>query len=99
MKTLASRLPSEEGILCFDRFRTGRRINVSRAADHPSLLLSHRTQNFSKVECLLHLLSINPVESAAFAEDCPLNFIPSAERFVWVNQLGLLKVIPVFIRD
>ena len=45
------------------------------------------------------LPNINPVESAAVAEDCPLNFIPSAERFLWVNQLRLLKVIPVFIRD
>jgi hypothetical protein len=43
------------------------------------------------------LPKINPVESAAVAEDCPLNFIPSAERFLWVNQLCLLKVIAVFI--
>ena len=50
------------------------------------------------IDCGL-LPNINPVESAAVAEDCPLNFIPSAERFLWVNQLRLLKVIPVFIRD
>ena len=45
------------------------------------------------------LPNINPVEGAAVAEDGPLNFIPSAERFLWVNQLRLLKVIPVFIGD
>jgi hypothetical protein len=45
------------------------------------------------------LPNINPVEGATVAKDCPLNFNPSAERFLWVNQLCFLKVILVFIGD
>jgi hypothetical protein len=57
----------------------------------------HPKWRFLQNDCGL-LPNINHVESAAVAEDCPLNFIPSAERFLRVNQLRLLKVIPVFIR-
>jgi hypothetical protein len=54
---------------------------------------------FGRLNDWSFLPNINLVESAAVAEDCPLNFIPSAEGFLWVNQLCLLKVIPVFIFD
>jgi hypothetical protein len=54
---------------------------------------------FGRLNDCSFLLNINPVESAAVAENCPLNFIPSAERFLWVNQLRLLKVVPEFIFD
>src|ERR1700742_1651121 len=47
----------------------------------------------------IQLPNINPIESTAVAENGSLNFIPSAERLFGVNQLRVLKMIPVFIRD